>query len=91
MYNCWQDAGNRTRDAATAARCATNELHIFAFFLLTANLDQVGPSFINVFVQYSQSDLPPLRPLGVARGRDSNLGRAELVAETLTTRPPHLT
>ena len=27
MYNIWQDAGNRTRFAATAARCATNELH----------------------------------------------------------------
>ena len=27
MYNIWQDARNRTRIAATAARCATNELH----------------------------------------------------------------
>ena len=27
MYNIWQDAGNRTRVAANAARCATNELH----------------------------------------------------------------
>ena len=27
MYNIWQDAGNQTRAAATAARCATNELH----------------------------------------------------------------
>ena len=27
MYNIWQDAGIRTRVAATAARCATNELH----------------------------------------------------------------
>ena len=27
MYNMWQDAGIRTRIAATAARCATNELH----------------------------------------------------------------
>ena len=27
MYNIWQDAGIRTRDAATAAKCATNELH----------------------------------------------------------------
>ena len=27
MYNIWQDAGKRTRVAATAARCATNELH----------------------------------------------------------------
>ena len=26
-YNIWQDAGNRTRVIATAARCATNELH----------------------------------------------------------------
>ena len=27
VYNIWQNAGNRTRIAATAARCATNELH----------------------------------------------------------------
>ena len=27
IYNIWQDAGIRTRVAATAARCATNELH----------------------------------------------------------------
>ena len=27
MYINWQDAGIRTRFAATAARCATNELH----------------------------------------------------------------
>ena len=27
MYNIWQDARNRTQVAATAARCATNELH----------------------------------------------------------------
>ena len=26
-YSIWQDAGIRTRVAATAARCATNELH----------------------------------------------------------------
>ena len=34
----------------------------------------------NLFVQYTQSDLPPLRPL---------CGEADL--GTLTTRPPHLT
>ena len=40
---------------------------------------------------FSQSDLPPLRPLcGEAPGRDSNPGRADLVAGTLTIRPPHL-
>ena len=27
MYIIWQDAGIRTRFAATAARCATNELY----------------------------------------------------------------
>ena len=27
MYNIWQDAGIRTRVAATAARCAANELY----------------------------------------------------------------
>ena len=27
MFNIWQDAGIRTRVAATAAKCATNELH----------------------------------------------------------------
>ena len=39
MYNIWQDAGNWTRVAANAARCATNELHtslvlyyLFVFF-----------------------------------------------------------
>ena len=47
-----------------------------------------GPSFINLFLQYSQSALPPLRPIcGEAPGRDSNRGQ---VAGTLTTRPPHL-
>ena len=58
----------------------------FFFFLF----DLPGFSF-NLFVQHSQSDLPPLRPLcGEVPGRDSNLGRADLVAGTLTTRPPHL-
>ena len=48
--------------------------------------------FNNLFVQYSQSDLPPLRPIcGEAPGRDLNQGRADLVAGTPTTRPPHLT
>ena len=52
---------------------------------------QPGPIFINLFVQYSQSDLLPLRPLcGEAPGRDSNPGRADLVVGTLTTGPPHL-
>ena len=27
IYSIWQDAGIRTRVAATAVRCATNELH----------------------------------------------------------------
>ena len=31
LYNVWQDAGIRTLFAATAARCATNELHTFIF------------------------------------------------------------
>ena len=53
---------------------------------------QHGPSFINLFVQFSQSDLPPLRPFcGEVPGRDSNPGRADLVAGTLTRWPPHLT
>ena len=53
---------------------------------------QHGPSFINLFVQFSPSDLPPLRPFcGEVPGRDSNPGRADLVAGTLTTRPQHLT
>ena len=48
---------------------------------------QPGPSFINLFALYSHSDLPPLRLLcGEAPpGRDSNPGRADLVAGTLTT------
>ena len=68
------------------------EEYIFILFYLTYS--QPGPSFFffNLFVQYSQSDLPPLRPLcGEAPGRDSNPGRADLMAGTLTTRPPHLT
>ena len=40
---------------------------------------------INLFVQYSQSYLPPLRPLcGEATDRDLKLGRVELVAGSLT-------
>ena len=36
--------------------------------------------------------MPPLRPLcGEAPGRDSNPGWVDLVAGTLTIRPPHLT
>ena len=31
MDNICRDAGIRTRNAATAARCATNELHTFFF------------------------------------------------------------
>ena len=55
---------------------------IFFIFLLTANLGLV----YHLFVQYSQSDLSPLRPLcGEAPGLDSNPGRADLVAGTLTT------
>ena len=39
MYNFWQDAGNRTRVAATASRCATNELHTSLNFVKYANGD----------------------------------------------------
>ena len=47
--------------------------------------------FPNLFVQYSLSDLPLLRPLyGEAPSRDSNPRWAVLVAGTLTTEPPHL-
>ena len=49
--------------------------------------NQPGPSFINLFVQDSQRELPPLRALwGEAPGRDSNPGRADLVAGTLDHR-----
>ena len=52
----------------------------------------LGPSFIIFFRQFSQSDLPPLKPLwGEAPGRDPNPGRSDLVAGTLTTWLPHLT
>ena len=42
MYNIWQDAGIRTRVAATATRCATNELHtslitVVLVFISTTN------------------------------------------------------
>ena len=64
-----------------------NNIVFFCFFKLTANLGLV----FNLFVQYSQSELPPLRPLcGEAPGRDLNPGRTDLVAGTLTTRPPPL-
>ena len=62
-------------------------------FFSSSTDNQPGPSFTNLFllVQYSQSDLPPLRPLGgEAPGRDSNPGWADLQAGTLATRPPHL-
>ena len=63
---------------------------LLLFFILTANLGLV--LFFNLFVQYSQSGLLPLRPFcGDAPGRDSNPGWVDLVAGTLTTRPPHLT
>ena len=63
---------------------------LLLFILLSANLGLV--LYFNVFVQYSQSGSLPLRPLcGDAPGRDSNLGWVDLVAGTLTTRPPHLT
>ena len=49
--------------------------------------NQPGPSFINLFVQDSQRELPPLRALwGEAPGRESNPGRADLVAGTLDHR-----
>ena len=61
---------------------------LFILFLLTANMGLI----YSLFKQYSQSGLPPLRPLcGEAPGRDSNPGRADLMAGSLTTRPPHLT
>ena len=66
--------------------------YYYCFFFFFPTYRQPGPSFISLFVQYSQSDLPPLRALcGEAPGRDSNPWRADLVAGTLTTRPPHLT
>ena len=70
------------------------EYLFYNFFFFTYS--QPGPSF-NLFVQNSLSYLPPLRPLcGEAPGRDSNLGRADLVAGSLTsnhktTTPPWTT
>ena len=73
---------------------------IFVIFLKIVSLNsffstysQLGPSFITLFEQYSQSNLPPLKtkPLcGEALGRDSNPGQADLESGTLTTRPQHL-
>ena len=50
MYSIWQDAGNRTRVAATAARFATNErdLEIFAIF-------DIGQIFLGVHFKNSAS------------------------------------
>ena len=63
----------------------------YTYCFIVFNLQPIWAKFDNLFVQYSQSDLPPLRPLcGEAPGRDSNPGRADLVAGTLTIRPPHL-
>ena len=55
----------------------------------TANLGLVF--FYTSFVQFSQSDLPPLKPPYVkAPGRDSNPRHAVLIVGTLTDKPPHL-
>ena len=52
---------------------------------------QPGPSFINLLIQYAQSDLPPHRPLcGEAPGRDSKPGTGGSSGMD-TNRPPHLT
>ena len=42
MYNIWQDAGIRTRIAATAARYATNKVHtsLFLIFLVFLVFEQ---------------------------------------------------
>ena len=40
-----------------SSRCMGNVLQFFLTY------SQPGPSYFNIFVQYSQSDLQPLRPL----------------------------
>ena len=50
--------------------------HILSFLTYS----QLGPCFINLFVQYSQSDLSLC---GEAPSRDLNPGRADLLARTL--------
>ena len=65
-------------------------LQTLCLFFSSSTYSQPEPNFINLIVQYSQSDLPPLRPV-YGEDRDSIPGRANLVAGTLTTRPPHLT
>ena len=55
--------------------------NILLLLTRTANL---GLVLLILFVQYSQSDLPPLRPLsGEDPGRDSNPGRADLETGTI--------
>ena len=56
MYNILQDAGNQTRVAATAARCATNELHTsLNLFLYFDQKPLKGPLFIDFTFSYSFS------------------------------------
>ena len=43
MYNFWQDAGIRTRVAATAARCAANELYTLHKSQLVLEIQKITP------------------------------------------------
>ena len=43
MYNIWQDAGIRTRVAATAARCAANELYTLHKSQLVLEIQKITP------------------------------------------------
>ena len=62
--------------------------HCISFFL---TYSPPGPSFINLFVQYLVTERYAAPPTTHGeRPRDTNPGRADLVAGTLTTRPPSL-
>ena len=63
------------------------------YTLFFETYSQPKPSFIIYLYSIHRAICRPLDHAlcGEAPGRDSNPGRADLVAGTLTTRPPHLT
>ena len=60
MHNIWQDAGNRTRVAFTAARCAINELHKIHSFSFTGQLWCAIFSFNSLWVRLHHKALTEL-------------------------------
>ena len=82
------DAGFKPGTSVPEVWCATNEPSHLHFFFLTTNLGVV------LLIYLYSIHIAICRPsdhsvvTGEAPGRDSNPGRAELMAGTLSTRPP---